>query len=423
MKIETKCLHAGYEPANGQPRVLPIDQSTTFRYESTEEVARLFDLAESGFFYSRIGNPTVDAVEKKIAALEGGVGALCTSSGQAAIMLSALNLVRAGGHIVSTANIYGGSYNLFNTLFKRFGIDATFISQNASDAEIRAAIRPNTAFIYGETLANPALSVFDIERFAGIARSHGLPLMVDNTFATPVLCRPIEYGADIVVHSTTKYMDGHAVQLGGAIVDSGNFDWTAGKFPEFTTPDDSYHGLIYSDAFGKQAFIAKARVQLMRDMGCCQTPQGAFYTNLGLETLPLRMAAHSANAKRVAQWLEGRPEVASVTYPGLASSPDRALAKKYLPGGASGVISFDLRGGRKAGADFIDHLKLISLEVHVADIRTSILHPASSTHRQLNDEQLAQSGIGPGLLRLSVGLENMDDVIADLENAFAARSV
>lgn len=423
MKIETKCLHAGYEPANGQPRVLPIDQSTTFRYESTEEVARLFDLAESGFFYSRIGNPTVDAVEKKIAALEGGVGALCTSSGQAAIMLAALNLVRAGGHIVSTANIYGGSYNLFNTLFKRFGIDATFISQNASDAEIRAAIRPNTAFIYGETLANPALSVFDIERFAGIARSHGLPLMVDNTFATPVLCRPIEYGADIVVHSTTKYMDGHAVQLGGAIVDSGNFDWTAGKFPEFTTPDDSYHGLIYSDAFGKQAFIAKARVQLMRDMGCCQTPQGAFYTNLGLETLPLRMAAHSANAKRVAQWLEGRPEVASVTYPGLASSPDRALAKKYLPGGASGVISFDLRGGRKAGADFIDHLKLISLEVHVADIRTSILHPASSTHRQLNDEQLAQSGIGPGLLRLSVGLENMDDVIADLENAFAARSV
>ena len=420
MKTETQCLHAGYTPKNGEPRVLPVVQSTTFTYDSTAEVARLFDLEETGFFYSRIGNPTVDAVEKKIAALEGGVGALCTSSGQAAVLLAALNLARCGDHIVSAASIYGGTHNLFDVTLRRFGIETTFVDQDASDEELARAFRPTTRLVYGETLANPALSVLDIERFARLAHARGLPLLVDNTVATPVLCRPMAFGADIVIHSTTKYMDGHAVQLGGAIVDSGNFDWRSGAFPEFTEPDPSYHGLVYADAFGRAAYIAKARVQLMRDMGCCQTAQGAFYTNLGLETLPLRMRRHCENAEAAARWLAAQDKVEWVRYPRLSGDPYAALAEKYLPDGASGVVSFSFKGGRDAGARFIDALRLISLETHVADIRTSVLHPASSTHRQLSDAQLAAAGITPGMVRLSVGLEAWDDILADLQRAMDA---
>ncbi len=420
MKTETQCLHAGYTPKNGEPRVLPVVQITTFTYDSTAEVARLFDLEETGFFYSRIGNPTVDAVEKKIAALEGGVGALCTSSGQAAVLLAALNLARCGDHIVSAASIYGGTHNLFDVTLRRFGIETTFVDQDASDEELARAFRPTTRLVYGETLANPALSVLDIERFARLAHARGLPLLVDNTFATPVLCRPMAFGADIVIHSTTKYMDGHAVQLGGAIVDSGNFDWRSGAFPEFTEPDPSYHGLVYADAFGRAAYIAKARVQLMRDMGCCQTAQGAFYTNLGLETLPLRMRRHCENAEAAARWLAAQDKVEWVRYPRLSGDPYAALAEKYLPDGASGVVSFSFKGGRDAGARFIDALRLISLETHVADIRTSVLHPASSTHRQLSDAQLAAAGITPGMVRLSVGLEAWDDILADLQRAMDA---
>lgn len=418
MELETKCLHAGYEPANGEPRVAPIVQSTTFRYTSTEEIARLFDLEESGFFYTRLGNPTVDAVERKIASLEGGVGALCTSSGQAANLMAILNLARAGDHILSATNIYGGTFNLFSVILKRFGIDCTFVDQNESADEIKKYIRPETRLIFGETIANPALSVLDIARMAAIAHDAGLPLVVDNTFATPALCRPFTHGADIVTHSTTKYMDGHAVQMGGVIVDSGNFDWENGKFPEFTEPDASYHGLVYTKAFGREAYIVKARVQLMRDLGACQSPQGAFYVNLGLETLPIRMERHSQNALAVARWLSCRPEVANVSYPGLENSPHKILADRYLPHGASGVISFTLKGGREAGIKFIDRLKLVSIEVHVADIRTCILHPASSTHRQLSDSQLRECGIEPGTLRISVGLENPLDICDDLAQAF-----
>ena len=420
MKAETQCLHAGYSPKNGEPRVVPIIQSTTYVYDSTDQVARLFDLEESGFFYSRIGNPTVDAVEQKIAALEGGVGALCTSSGQSAIMLAALNLARAGDHIVSATNVYGGTFNLFNTIFRRFGIETTFVDQDASDEELASAFRPNTRLVFGETLANPALSVLDIERFARLAHERALPLLVDNTFATPILCRPISFGADIVIHSTTKYMDGHAVQLGGVIVDSGNFNWRAGDFPEFNEPDASYHGLVYTEAFGRAAYIAKARVQLMRDFGCCQSAQGAFYTNLGLETLPFRMRLHSENAAACAHWLSAQDKVEWTRYPGLTWDPYAKLANKYLHGGCSGVISFSFKGGREAGARFIDALKLISLETHVADIRTSVLHPATSTHRQLSDDQLAAAGITPGTVRLSVGLEAWDDIRADLERGLAA---
>ena len=420
MKEATRCLHAGYNPKNGEPRVVPIVQSTTYVYDSTAEVARLFDLEQSGFFYSRIGNPTVDAVEQKIAALEGGVGALCTSSGQAAVMLAALNLARAGDHIVSATNVYGGTFNLFHTIFRRFGIETTFVDQSAPDEELAAAFRPNTRFVYGETIANPALSVLDIERFAGLAHDRGLPLLVDNTFATPVLCRPFEFGADVVIHSTTKYMDGHAVQLGGVIVDSGNFDWKNGNFPEFTTPDASYHGLVYAEAFGRAAYIAKARVQLMRDLGCCQSAQGAFYTNLGIETLPLRMQKHSENAEAAARWLESQDKVEWVRYPRLTWDPYARLAAKYLPNGCSGVVSFSFKGGREAGARFIDALQLISLETHVADIRSSVLHPASSTHRQLSDEQLTAAGITPGTVRLSVGLEAWEDILADLERGMDA---
>ena len=417
MKTESLCLHAGYEPENGEPRVVPIAQSTTFRYESTAAVARLFDLEDAGFFYTRLGNPTVDAVERKIVALEGGVGALCTSSGQAANLLALLNVARSGDHIVSTSRIYGGTFNLFAVTLKKFGIEVTFVDQTAADEELEKAFRPNTKAVFGEILTNPSMDVLDIERFAGLAHRHGLPLIVDSTFATPVLCRPFEYGADIVVHSTTKYMDGHAVQMGGVIVDSGNFDWTGGKFPEFTEPDPSYHGLVYTEAFGRAAFIVKARVQLMRDIGCCQSPQGAFYINQGLETLPLRMERHCRNAEKVAAYLANHPKVESVSYPRLPGNPNKALADRYLPDGCSGVIAFSIGGGREAGARFIDSLAMVSLEVHVADIRTCVLHPASSTHRQLSDDQLREAGISPGTVRLSVGLEHVDDIIADLDQA------
>lgn len=418
MEFETECLHEGYNPENGEPRALPIYQSTTFRYTSTEHVQKLFDLDASGFFYTRLANPTVDAVEQKIAALEGGVGALCTSSGQAASMLAVLNIMGSGDHFLSSAEIYGGTYNLFHVTLKKLGIEVSFYDDSMSDAEIEAMIRPNTKAIFGETITNPTISVFDIERFAKIAHKFSIPLIVDNTFATPYLCKPISFGADIVTHSTTKYMDGHAVQVGGVIVDSGRFDWAAsGKFPEFTEPDDSYHGVVYAKQFGQMAYIVKARVQLMRDMGCCQSAQGAFYINQGLETLPLRMRQHCENAQKVAMYLADCPQVEFVNYPTLRGNKYGMLAAKYLPNGCSGVIAFSLKGGREAGIRFIDKLKLITLAVHVADIRTCVLHPASSTHRQLTDEELRAAGITPGLIRLSVGCENAQDIIADIEQA------
>lgn len=419
MKIETQCLHEGYTPQNGQPLTLPIYQSTTYKYESTAQVAKLFDLTADGHMYSRISNPTVAAVEEKIAALEGGVGALCTTSGQAATLIAVLNILSAGDHILCSSTIYGGTINLLAVTLKRFGIETSFVDADADEETLKAQIQPNTKAVFAETIANPAIAVLDIEKMARVAHSHNIPLIVDNTFATPILCRPFEFGADIVIHSTTKYMDGHALQMGGVIVDSGKFDWTSGRFPEFTEPDASYHGLIYTKAFGKAAYIVKARVQLMRDLGCCQTPQGAFYINQGLETLPLRMERHCRNAEAVATFLAGHDKVESVCYPWLPDSHDKALAEKYLPKGCSGVISFSLKGGRDAGARFIDSLKMVSLQVHVADIRTCVLHPASSTHRQLSDEQLTEAGITPGMVRLSVGLENIDDLLEDLSQALA----
>lgn len=419
MNIETKCLHSGYEPKNGEARTLPIYQSTTFKYDSTEQVAKLFDLSESGFFYSRIGNPTVDAVEKKISDLEGGVGALCTTSGQAATFLALMNICQAGDHFVASAAIYGGTVNLFAITFKKFGVDVTFVDPDATQEEIEAAIQDNTKAVFGETIANPALNVLDIEKFAKAAHNKGVPLIVDNTFATPVLCRPFEWGADIIIHSTTKYMDGHALQVGGVIVDSGNFNWDNGKFPGLTTPDESYHGIVYTETFGKAAYITKARVQLMRDLGCYPAAHSAFLLNLGLETLHVRMQRYCENAQKVAEFLSELPEVEFVKYAGLKSDKYYDLAQKYLPKGCCGVISLSMKGGRERVAKFIDALKLISLEVHVADIRTCVLHPATSTHRQLTDEQLINCGITPGLIRLSVGLENVDDIIADIKQAIA----
>lgn len=420
MDISTACIHAGYEAGNGEPRALPITLSTTFRYSSTGEVARLFDLSESGFFYSRIGNPTCDAVEKKIAALEGGVGAMLTSSGQAANLLAVINLASAGDHIIASSTIYGGTVNLFSVTLKRFGIECTYVSPRATKEEILAEVRPNTKCVFGETVANPALAVLDLEVFAQAAHEAGLPLIIDNTFPTPVLCRPFEWGADIVTHSTTKYIDGHALTVGGVIVDSGNFDWEAsGRFPDFCEPDESYHGVVYTRDFGNSAFIVKARVQLMRDLGCYPPATNAFILNESLETLPLRMRKHCDNALRVAEWLENQPKVVSVNYPGLPSSPDHDLATKYLPEGACGVISFVVDGDRDRAAALLDHLKMIPIEVHVADSQTSVLHPASSTHRQLTDEQLIACGVEPGMVRLSCGLESVDDIIADLEQAFA----
>lgn len=419
MKDETKCLHSGYKPGNGDPRVLPIVQSTTYVYDSAAEVAAIFDDPTKGLCYSRFGNPTVMAVEDKICDLEGGIGAMCTTSGQAASLLSVLNICQAGDSIVSTAEIYGGTINLFAFTLKKLGIECIFVDKNASDEEIKAQFKPNTKLVFGETIANPALTVFDIERFANIAHSMNLPLIIDNTFATPILCKPFEFGADIVIHSTTKYMDGHAVQGGGVIVDSGNFDWTKGNFPELTTPDESYHGTIYTESYGKMAYIIKARMQLMRDFGCYPAANSAFLLNLGLETLPVRMRQYCENAMAVATYLENSPYVDSVAYPGIESDPNHELAKKYLKG-SSGVISFRIKGGRAAAAKFMDGLTLASNEVHVADIRTCVLHPASETHRQLTDEQLAAAGIDGAMVRFSVGLENVEDIIADLEAGLIA---
>ncbi len=420
MEIETKCLHSGYEPENGKPQTLPIYQSTTFKYHSTDEVAKLFDLTQDGFFYSRLANPTVDAVEKKIADLCGGAGALMTSSGQSANMLAMLNFIGSGDHFISSSAIYGGTLNLFNVTFKKLGIDVTFVDNNATEEEIMASVRPNTKAIFGETISNPTIEIFDIERFAKIAHKIGVPLVVDNTFATPYLLRPIEYGADIVTHSTTKYLDGHALTIGGVIVDSGKFDWTNGKYPEFTEPDESYHGVVYTKDFAACPYIVKARVQLMRDMGVCQSAFGAFLVNQGIETLPVRMDRHCENADKIAKFLQTCPQVENVSYPTLENYKQKELYKKYFKKGASGVIAFELKGGREAGARFIDNLKIVSLLVHVADIRTCVLHPASSTHRQLTDEQLKAGGVTPGLIRLSVGLENADDIIADIKQALEA---
>ena len=415
-KIETKCIQAGYQPKNSEPRVVPIVQSTTYVYDSTEEVAAVFDDPTKSLIYSRFANPTVMAVEDKIAELEGGVGAMCTTSGQAATLLSILNLCEAGDSFVSLSEIYGGTVNLFAFTLKKMGIECIFVDKNATDEEINAAFKPNTKAVFGETIANPALSVLDIERFANIAHAHGVPLIVDNTFATPILCRPIEYGADIVIHSTSKYMDGHAVQVGGVIVDSGNFDWGNGNFPALTEPDESYHGLRYVESYGKLAYILKARMQLMRDFGVYPAAHSAFLLNLGLETLAVRMKQYCENALTVAKYLESHENVISVKYPGLESNEDYALAQKYLKG-CSGVISFRIKGGKEAAIRFMNSLSLASNEVHVADIHTCVLHPASETHRQLTDEQLVACGITPDLVRFSVGLENVEDIIADIEQA------
>ena len=419
MKDATKCLHAGYTPKNTEPRVMPIVQSTTYVYDSTADVAAVFDDPTRSLIYSRFANPTVMAVEDKICELEGGAGAMCTSSGQAATLLSVLNLCQAGDSFISLSEIYGGTINLFAFTLKKLGIECIFVDKNATDEEINAAFKDNTKLVFGETIANPALSVLDIERFANIAHAHKVPLIVDNTFATPVLCKPFDFGADIVVHSTTKYMDGHAVQGGGVIVDSGKFDWTEGDFPELTTPDESYHGIIYTETYGRLAYILKARMQLMRDFGCYPAAHSAFLLNLGLETLPFRMKQYCENATVVAEYLKDNEMVESVTYPGLKGDANYELAQKYLKG-ASGVISFVIKGGRETAMKFMDSLELASNEVHVADIRTCVLHPASETHRQLTDEQLKAAGIEAGMIRLSVGLEDIEDIMADIEKGFAA---
>lgn len=419
---DTLCVQAGWVPGKGQPRVLPIYQSTTFKYETSEQMARLFDLEEEGYFYTRLQNPTNDAVASKIAQLEGGVAAMLTSSGQAASFFTFFNLCSAGDHIVSSSTIYGGTFNLLAVTMKKMGIETTFIDQDASEQELEAAIRPNTKLLFGETISNPGIMVLDIEKFARVAHRNGIPLIVDNTFATPINCRPFEWGADLITHSTTKYMDGHATSVGGAIVDSGNFDWDAypGKFPGLTEPDPSYHGLTYSKSFGKGAFIMKATVQLMRDLGSIQSPQNAFYTNLGLETLHLRMPQHCANALNVAQYLKTNDKVAWVNYCGLPGDKYYELAHKYLPNGSCGVIAFGLKGGRDVAIRFMDNLKFIAIVTHVADARTCVLHPASHTHRQLSDEQLIAAGVAPDLIRLSVGIEKAEDIIADIEQALKA---
>ena len=419
MKIETQCLHEGYQPKNGEPSALPIVQSTTYRFDSTAHIADLFDMPTE-FMYSRFANPTCDAVEKKIAALEGGAGAMLTSSGQAASLLSILNLCSAGDSFIAATTIYGGSINLFGVTLKKLGIECIWADAEADAEEIQKLFQPNTKAVFGETLANPALTVFDIEKWADLAHKNGVPLIVDNTFATPYLCRPISFGADIVIHSTSKYMDGHALQCGGVIVDSGKFDWAAsGKFPDFTEPDESYHGVVYTRDFGALAYIIKARMQLMRDFGCYPAAHSAFLLNLGLETLALRMQRYCENAQIVAKHLQGSDKIAQVRYPGLESDAHHARAQKYLPLGTSGVMSIDIKGGRETAMKFMDSLKLASNEVHVADIRTCVLHPASETHRQLTSEQLEAAGIQPGLVRLSVGLENVQDIIADLDEALA----
>ena len=419
MKRETMCVQAGWTPKNGEPRQLPIIQSTTFKYDNTEEMAMLFDLKKSGYFYTRLQNPTNDAVASKIAALEGGVGAMLTSSGQAANFYAVFNICEAGGHIVVSTEIYGGTYNLFNVTMRKLGIDCTFINQEASEEEIQKAFRPNTKALFGETISNPGCAVLDIEKFARIAHKNGVPLIVDNTFATPINCRPFEWGCDIITHSTTKYMDGHATQVGGCIVDSGNFDWDAqsNKFPGLTTPDESYHGLTYTKAFGKMAYTTKLVAQLMRDLGSIPAPQNSFLLNLGLETLHLRVQRHCENAQAMAEFLESDPRVAWVHYSGLKSDQHYELGQKYLPNGSCGVLAFGLKGDRNTAINFMDSLKLINIETHVADAKSCVLHPASHTHRQLSDEQLREAGIAPDLIRLSIGIENIDDLIDDVRQA------
>ena len=419
-KIETKCLHAGYTPKNGEPRVVPIVQSTTYVYDSTDDVAAVFDDPTKSLIYSRFENPTTDAVEKKIAALEGGVAAMCTSSGQAASLLSILNICEAGDSFIASSSIYGGTINLFGVTLKRMGIECIWVDVDASEEELNAAFKENTKAVFGETIANPALTVLDIEKWAKAAHAHGVPLIIDNTFATPILCRPIEWGADIVIHSTSKYMDGHAVQVGGVIVDSGKFDWKNGKFPCMTEPDESYHGIVYTEQYAFAPFIVKARMQLMRDFGCYPAANSSFLLNLGLETLHVRMKQYCENAIKVAEFIKSTGKVNFVSYPGLEGDKYNDLAKKYLPLGTSGVISFSIKGGRDTAVKFMDSLTLASNEVHVADIRTCVLHPASATHRQLTDEQLVAAGIDGGLIRFSVGLENVEDILADVKQAFEA---
>ena len=419
MNIETKCLHAGYEPQNGEPRQLPVYQSTTWKYASSDDMGKLFDLEASGYFYTRLQNPTNDATAAKIAALEGGVAGMLTSSGQAANFFALFNICATGSHIIASSAIYGGTYNLLGVTMKKMGIDVTFVDQDLPEEELAKLFRDNTRAVFGETVTNPTVSVLDIEKFARLAHSHGVPLIVDNTFATPVNCRPIEWGADIVTHSTTKYMDGHAIGVGGAIVDSGNFDWMAhaDKYPGLTTPDESYHGLIYAEKFGKLAYITKATSQLMRDLGSIQSPQNAFYLNNGLESLHVRMNRHCENALKIAEFLSAHEKVAWLDYPDLEGNKYNELAKKYLPNGSCGVMAFAVKGGRDKAITFMDSLKLATIATHVADARTCLLHPASHTHRQLSDQQLAEAGIAPDLIRLSVGLENADDLIADFKQA------
>ena len=423
MERDTKCIQAGYEPKNGDPRMIPIIQSTTFKYDTSEDMGKLFDLEAEGYFYTRLQNPTNDMVAAKIAALEGGTAVMLTSSGQAASFFSVFNLAGCGDHVVASSTIYGGTFNLFNVTMRRMGIDFTFVDPDCSDEELEAAFRPNTKAVFGETIANPALIVFDIERFAAAAHAHGVPLIIDNTFATPINCRPFEWGADIVVHSTTKYMDGHDAAVGGCIVDSGKFDWMAhaDKFPGLTTPDESYHGITYAERFGMGgAYITKATAQLMRDLGSIQAPMNAFFLNLGLESLAVRMPRHCENAQKVAEFLEGHEKVEWVNYPGLPSNKYYERAKKYMPNGTCGVISFGVKGGRAAAEEFMKHLKVGMIATHVADAHTCVLHPASSTHRQLSDEELKAGGVTPDLIRFSCGLESSKDLIEDLAQALDA---
>ena len=419
MKPSTLCVQAGWQPKKGEPRVLPIYQSTTFKYDNSEQMARLFDLKDSGYFYTRLQNPTNDAVASKIAALEGGVGAMLTSSGQAASFYAVFNICEAGDHFLSSNTIYGGTFNLFGVTMKKMGIECTFFDPDSSDEEIQALFRPNTKCVFGETISNPGGHVFDIERFARLAHANGVPLLVDNTFATPINCRPFEWGADIVTHSTTKYMDGHACAVGGCIVDSGNFDWMshADKFPGLCAPDESYHGLAYAESFGKMAYITKATAQLMRDLGSIQSPENAFLLNLGLESLHLRMQRHCENAQKVAEFLRDNERVAWINYAGLPEDKYYALGQKYLPNGGCGVIAFGLKGSREDAIRFMDSLKMIAIVTHVADARTCVLHPASHTHRQLSDEQLREAGVAPDLIRLSVGIEDIEDILADIRQA------
>ena len=417
MKLDTKCVQAGYEPKNGDPRVLPIVQSTTFVYDTAETMGKLFDLEADGFFYTRLSNPTLDTVAKKIAALEGGVGAMLTASGQAASLISITNIAKTGDHIIASAAIYGGTFNLFNKTLRDLGIDFDFVSPTISADELAACFKPNTKAVFIETVTNPSLDVVDIEMFAKVAHAHKVPLIVDNTFATPINCRPIEWGADIVVHSTSKYMDGHAVALGGVVVDSGNFDWTQGDFPMLTTPDETYHGVVYTEQFGRSAYIVKCCTHLMRDFGAQQSPQNAFLLNLGLETLHLRMPRHCANAQAAAEFLETNPNVEWVNYPGLPSNKYYDIAQKYMPNGSCGVISVGIKGGKEGAARFMEALKLAKIVIHVADARTCVLHPATTTHRQLSEQQLIDAGIAPNMIRLSVGIEDPEDIIADLKQA------